>query len=188
MKKQCSFLMYSKILTVILSIVICFFGISFILLVLLCLQRKPDFLLWFHITEYALAAVLFGLSLIIHRRQRKQFLKLCADESVQTVLVIGGKALRKKSVWSADQQMYCSFAFENADTAAEFLQKRRNDSVSVKPLKRSYYFSPKDLALFRNKTILIQREFAEYFRLLEDDTSLTENNNKFVFEQEPEKA
>lgn len=188
MKKQCSFLTYNKILTVFLSIAICFFGISFLLLVLLYLQRKPDFVLWFHLTEYALLAVLFSLWLIILRRQRKQFLKQCADESVQTVLVIGGKALRKKSVWSADQQMFCSFAFENADTAAKFLQKRRNDSTSAKPLKRSYYFSPKDLALFRNKTIFIQRELAEYFRHLEDDTSLTENHNKLVFEQKTEKV
>lgn len=118
----------------------------------------------------------------IHKR-RKKFIKLCNDPSEKTLLLFGSKILRKNPNWSANQQLCCCDCFESADTAAAFLQKRRQCTKKIKIHSVFYPFSEKDLRLLKNKTIVVQFEFAESFLHLSKDETFIRNQNRLLFER-----
>ena len=192
MKKQRSFVSFCKGMLAVYSVFLCFAAVLFFAyLFFLCspsLKTKfdsEDSVLFFSL-QFS-ACILWVVSsclgiLNIHKR-RKKFIKLCNDPSEKTLLLFGSKILRKNPNWSANQQLCCCDCFESADTAAAFLQKRRQCTKKIKIHSVFYPFSENDLRFFKNKTIVVQFEFAEYFLHLSKDETFIRNQNRLLFER-----
>lgn len=153
-----------------------------VLVLILSCEKETDFRFWLYTAEFGLLLVAYTLLFFMARHKQRQFLQCCTDENSKILLVIGKKALRKKADWSTEQWLCCSFDFSCADDAAEFLQNRRKGAAAERKHRFFFPFSAKDLHLLQSKTVIVQREFSEYFLPFSSDAAFTQKGNKLVFE------
>lgn len=182
MKKQTSFSGYCKALSILCLIAVFIFAILLAFIPLQYYKEETDFRFWYYLAEVCVLLVAYAFTFAAIRQKKKMFLKLCKDDNAPVLLVIGKKALREKADWSADQFLCCSFDFKSAEDATEFLQNKRCGTAKRRKRRFFFPFSAKDLRLLQNKTVIVQREFSEYFFPFSTDTAFAQKGNNLVFE------